>query len=519
MKRVLFFFPNSANWATISTVIPILSGIAKSRGWEGAYFDTYRYDTGMDSSTEKEKAGGFKPGFSLLNDGLLPTERIVPDLQEKIDRFQPDLIVINAMSYEFQFLITFFHKVKIPTKTQIIIGGIHSTLSPMPVAESGLFDLVVIGQGELTFNEILERLEERKGLKEIEGTYFYDREHKKVITNPRRPLGAPEELWRVEQDFSFFDDNYFVRPFDGKMIRRYDMEIARGCPFNCSYCGNTALKNIYTKGGDKPEPLTKFLIQRPFDSSFSHMKMMVEKHKIDIFQITDECFLSHSPKWLEEFMKRYANEVGKPFIFQTRPETVTEDKLEIVRKYNIPFQASLGVESGSEDILKICNRECKTEDIIRGFELLHRYNVRCNAFCMMGLPYETREDYFKTVELCRIIKPSVLSVSIFQPQPGQELTKLCIEKGFLSPDTPMVTFTQESLLNMPPPYLSAKEIKNLWRVFALYVALPKEYYPDIEKCEKDFENKQQLYNDLMKLRWEKYDFAKQRNEKSMLPEC
>src|SRR3989338_6081186 len=276
MKRTLFFFPNSANWATISTVIPVLSGIAKNKGWETDYFDTYKYETGLDSSSEKESAGGFKLGFSLLNNGRIPTERIVIDLQNKINTFQPDIIVINAMSYEYQFLLTFFHNIKILQNTIVIIGGIHSTLSPMPVAESGLFDLIAIGQGELTFKELLDRVEKGKEINNIQGTYFYDRKNNEVKTNPRRPLGSPEELWDVEQDFSFFDDNYFVRPFDGKMIRRYDMEIARGCPFSCSYCGNTALKNIYTKGGEKPEPLTKFLIQRPFDSSFSHMKMMVE---------------------------------------------------------------------------------------------------------------------------------------------------------------------------------------------------------------------------------------------------
>ena len=64
--KLLILFPNMANWATISTPVPILSGISKSRGWDVEYFDTYNYEKGVDSSSDKEKTGGFKPGFSLL---------------------------------------------------------------------------------------------------------------------------------------------------------------------------------------------------------------------------------------------------------------------------------------------------------------------------------------------------------------------------------------------------------------------------------------------------------------------
>ena len=66
----------------------------------------------------------------------------------------------------------------------------------------------------------------------------------------------------------------------------------------------------------------------------------------------------------------------------------------------------------------------------------------------------------------------------------------------------------DSLLNMPAPYLSKTEITNLWRVFMLYAMLPEEYHDDIKKCEMDYENNQELFDKLVKIRWEKWDLSK-----------
>jgi hypothetical protein len=51
---------------------------------------------------------------------------------------------------------------------------------------------------------------------------------------------------------------------------------------------------------------------------------------------------------------------------------------------------------------------------------------------------------------------------------------------------------------------TSQEITNLRRTFMLYAKLPKSFYSDIEKCEKDYENNKELYKKLLDLRW-KYD--------------
>ena len=50
----------------------------------------------------------------------------------------------------------------------------------------------------------------------------------------------------------------------------------------------------------------------------------------------------------------------------------------------------------------------------------------------------------------------------------------------------------------------------------LYAMLPKKYWKDIERCEKDYYNQQELYNELVRLRWDKYDFAKKKKERKLV---
>ena len=468
--------------------------MAKRLSWEVDYFDTYVYQKDQDSTEAREYSGEFKFSARYSSIEQKALEQLVPDLQKKVDLFRPDIVAVSCISFEYEFLITFFHQIAFPNESLVIIGGIHATLEPEKVIETGLFDLVCIGEGEQVFVDILNHYEEGLGLDNIKSTYFYDKIAARVTKNPRRSLINQSELWKNEPDYSHFGEQYFVYPFDGKLYRRFDFEVARGCPYNCTYCGNTALKEA-NKG------LGRFVRVRPLEDIKNEMKRMIDHFGIELFYFGDECFFSHSVEWINKFVEWYGKDIRKPFILQTRPETITEKKIDLIKQMNAPFfQISLGIESGSEKILfEVCNRKTKICKIIQSFNLLAKNEIRTCAFFMIGLPFETREDIFQSIGLCRHIRPTVAIVSIFQPLPGQVLRKICIEEGFITGNEPMPTFTGNSILKMPQ--ISSDQIVNLRRTFLLYAYLPKQYYPQIEKCEKDYNNNKELYKELVDIRW------------------
>ena len=379
----------------------------------------------------------------------------------------------------------------------MIIGGIHAILRPEEIIETGMFDIVCIGEGEVTFFEILKTIEDSGDISGIKNTYYYDRRNGNIKVNEKRRLMSSDQLWKYQPDYSFFKDSYFIYPFDGKLYRRVNFEIGRGCPFNCTYCGNSALKKAF-KG------LGNFIRIRPLESIKKGLRHMIENYDVEMFYLEDECFLSHAEDWLRNFAEWYGSEIRLPFIIQTRPETITEKKILILKQMRAPFfQVSMGVESGSERILyDICNRKLRVDKIIESFDLLHKHNVRTCAFFMIGFPYETREEIFDSIRLCKRIRPDVAIVSIFQPMPGQRLRDISIEEGFIKGDEPLFGFTEGSILNMPQ--ISSEEIVNLRRVFLLYTTLPEDYSPEIERCERDFERNRDLYDKLVKLRWSRY---------------
>ena len=490
--RVLLLFPNTSNEGVISLAVGILSGIAKDRGFDVEYFETSFYKKSSSAGEEREQSGEFKP---IDREGifeLLPYERLQEDFNEILANYKPDILAVTANSLEYEFFCELIEGVQFTkSKPFIVVGGCHATIAPDEVIKNPYVDALCIGEGEKAWEEFLDRFKTGQDITNISN--FWVKTSLSIKKNPLRPLVSEEELWKTNIDFSYFDERHFMKPFDGKVYRRGLIELSRGCPYNCSYCVNSAYKEIH-KG------LGKWFRLRPFDNFKEGVKSLVQLIDCDMLQLQDECFFTNSYEVIEKFCKWYGKEIKLPLLLQTRPETITDDKVKLVADMGVLVQISCGVESGSERILReICNRRTTLEQIRNAFEIIRKYNLRSNAYTMIGFPTETREDVFKTISLIREIKPDVSIMSVFFPFKGVPLRKFCIKEGYITGNEKARTFTDESILKNQP--MSVEEIKNLRRTYSLYTSLPEEYFPKIELCEKDYEEYKDIFNELVSLSW------------------
>lgn len=487
--KVLLLFPNTSNDGVLPLAIAILSSIAKQHGFNVKYFETSFYKKHRSAGEEREYSGEFKRVKRESVFELLPYERLREDFLETLVNYKPDILAVSANSLEYDLFCELIEGIQsIKSKPFVIVGGVEATVAPDDVIMNPYVDALCVGEGEKAWEEFLVRFKAGQDITNINNLWV--KNDSWIHRNPLRPLLAEQELWTHPLDLSFFDKRHFTYVFDGEVYLRGNVELSRGCPYSCTYCVNAGLKQIY-KG------LGKFVRIRPLDNLQEEVSRLVG-YGCEMLYFQDESFLSVSYGALEKFCRWYENEVGLPIIFMARPESITDAKIKLVADMGVPVQISLGVESGSERILReICNRKSTVQQIKNAFKIIKKYNLRATAYTMIGFPSETREDVFETIFLIRELKVDTSIMSIFFPFKGTPLRKYCVENEYISGDERTRTFTDASILKNQP--MGVDEITNLRRTYSLYTRLPKEYFSKIELCERDYEHHKTLYNELVSI--------------------
>ena len=489
--RILFFFPNSSNDGVIPIAVGILSTIAKSSQCDVHYFESTFYNKTNSATEDREFTGEFRSVKGRKKQEFPPLSRLYSDFQELLTTFRPQVLAVHANSLEWELFKEVMERIVLPVPAPIVIvGGVHATIDPESVMTMPFVDAVCVGEGEGAWADFISALKDGGDISCIQNLWV--RTLHGVRKNAMRPLIHSELLWNIPVDYSLFDERHLLKPYDGNMRRRGLIEYSRGCPFNCNYCVNSALKERF-------RGLGVFFRVRPFES-FQQGVRYLTNLGAEILQLQDESFFSNKTAHIQRFCDWYRSEICLPLLLQTRPESVTDEKVRLMAEMGLPVQISLGVESGSPRILReICNRRMSIDSIKNAFEIIHRYRLRSNAYCMIGFPTETREEAFQTINLIREIHPTIAIMSVFYPFQGVRLRQFCVNQGFIIGNESARTFTDDTILRDQP--MSSDEIKNIRRCFRLYTKLPEKYLARVERCERDFELNHQLFADLVERSW------------------
>jgi anaerobic magnesium-protoporphyrin IX monomethyl ester cyclase len=259
-------------------------------------------------------------------------------------------------------------------------------------------------------------------------------------------------------------------------------ELSRGCPFNCTYCVNGVLKQKY-------RGLGSYHRVKPVERSIAELKLLVGRYGFDFIRFWDESFTALRTDYLERYAKAYLEQIGLPFLIYARAESVSEDKVRILKDMGCRTFA-MGIESGNPRIRReVMNRHMSDQTIIRAFHLVAKYGIRTSAYNIIGLPREDRAAIFDTIELNRAAQPSSFSVTLLEPYKGTPIRQLCEEDGL----DPAYEVSDMSRVHFAPRGMAEAELKGLFRAFPLYVKMSRERWPEIARAEKD----DQVYQGLM----------------------
>jgi len=280
---------------------------------------------------------------------------------------------------------------KILPEVKIVFGGIGTTfLWEHLLRHFKEIDFAVLGEGEYSFLNLVRYIEkgDYEGIKEIKGIAF--RDETRIVKNEKTEV--IQNLDKLPMPSKYFDFQH--------------LSSSRGCPSNCTFCGSPQF------WGHK----VKFHSPEYFVEQLEHLY----QKDITFFYISDDTFTMRKDRVIEICKKIIEKDLKITWFAISRVNFVDEEMLYWMRKAGC-VQISYGVESGSEEIRKVLNKNIKTDDIKRAFSLTTKYGILSRAYFIYGSPGENHETIEGTIDLIHEIKPLSTIFYILDIFPGTAL--------------------------------------------------------------------------------------------------
>ncbi|MBI9075439.1 MAG: B12-binding domain-containing radical SAM protein [Desulfatibacillum sp.] len=375
----------------------------------------------------------------------------------KLKAYCPEVVAFSSCTGEHPGMLKAASWVKaaIDPAPLVIMGGPHPTFFPEVINHPAL-DAICRGEGENALPAFLSSINGQGPAVDTEG--FWIKQEGQIFKNPPAPLVEDLDQIPIPNRKSLFRDY----PFIGKLPFR-KMITGRGCPYNCSYCYNHALKEILKGKG-------KYLRRRSVTHVVDEVVYLKNTFGANFIDFNDDIFITDRD-WILEFSQEYSRRAKIPFCCNVRVDRLDEQAAKALVKAGCRV-VKFGLESGDEQFRHtVLNKTTTDKDIKRCAEILRANKIKFQTYNMLGLPGENLEMAMKTVRLNQEIKPYYAWCSLAQPYPGTRLAELCAstaEEAKDQSDHCPTSWFDTSII----PHEDRQRFINLHKFFALLVKYP-----------------------------------------------
>jgi anaerobic magnesium-protoporphyrin IX monomethyl ester cyclase len=340
--------------------------------------------------------------------------------QRKVEEFRPDMVGFYAVATEFAYVRSVARFLRsIAPSLYLVIGGPHATLCP-DEAMKGPFNAVCVGEGELPALELAGQLARGDVPWNIQNLWL--RREGEVQKNPTRPF-------LQDLDGLPFPDRAPWLEYVQHPVSRPSLLLGRGCPFQCTYCSNHALKRVasgrYVRMRS-PESIIDEVVDLAGWYQFPQppeIYLEVETFALNIDWTLDVC------RGLRELNGSLERPLRYGVNLRVFHNLQTERLMAAMAEANFRF-VNVGLEAGSERVRReVLHRDYSNEGILHTVAAARRHGLRVNFFNMIGLPGETRKEHLETVSMNRRCQPDGHYTGIFFPYPGTDLYHRCRDMG------------------------------------------------------------------------------------------
>jgi anaerobic magnesium-protoporphyrin IX monomethyl ester cyclase len=332
-------------------------------------------------------------------------------------------------------IIEYFHS-NYP-EIHLIIGGIHSTIMYHQLLTKYPFLIVVLGEGELTFEELANKLSlTHTSLDSIKGIAYFNNNMVKVT--PSRHLIKDLDILPFPKHSIFFTNNRI----SGCIIT------SRGCPFHCTFCCLESISNRRVR-------------YRSIDNIIMEIESLVNNYpQLKEIWIHDDSFFLDNNRVISFCNEIIKKKINVEFVCSGRVKPISKNMIFKLEQANFK-KVMLGLESGDKNILKNTKKGISLDDTINAVKLFHSSSIMLHIFLIIGLPGETEQTIKNTIKFIKKLQKIKYiyygeDLAILTVYPGTEIYELTKQSCDIADDF--------WLSNKPVPlYTSENSIKKLFQ--------------------------------------------------------
>lgn len=346
----------------------------------------------------------------------LHAENLLPkDAANRVADYKPDIVALTAKTLGWPAVIEIAQMVRQAVPRAVVVcGGPQMSIYPRESLTWDCFDLAVVGDGEDTFLDICEHVEQGSALNDIPGT-LYRHPSGEIDQNPSRPASKDIDKYPIPAWDLLPMDRYhcltLLKPFA-------TMVTTRGCPWHCGYCSQ-----VYS---DKLKFRSPGLV-------VDEMEYLVKSYGVKEIVMFDETFTIGKKRMRllsEEILRR---NLKVNFNIRARVDTVDREVLTWLKKAGLR-SIHMGVEAGTDRVLKIMNKQITREQTEEAFRIAREVGLETRGYFMVGYYDTTPADVEEMIKFSAGLGLDWASYSVATALPATDLYRVAQERGYVDGD-------------------------------------------------------------------------------------
>lgn len=349
-------------------------------------------------------------------------------LRDFVREYQPDIVGITSNTPQVKQGWYAAREIKSVLDVVIVQGGPHVSALPEEAASRPEIDVVARGEGEETWLNLCEVVEQAKknnpGFKSVDlldpanklldgvlGITYQTTDGKIRHTHERPAIANLDDLPFPAYHYFKMERYTSLQPAMDAIEKGKSFSImtSRGCPYRCTFCSQSVMAEKWR--ARSPANVVK---------EWAHLVHDLGAQEIGILDDSANINRKRLHELSDLLIKEKLNHVPWILINGIRANLADEDLLRHMKEAGLK-RLAFGVETGDEDILESIDKRVTHEQIKQAFKNAKKVGLETVGFFIIGLPGDTEETMEKTIRLACELDPLVANFSMMTPYPGTKV--------------------------------------------------------------------------------------------------